>query len=98
VGRPSASPRLSHGHGRCDTADVPSLAALTVLAHQGGWDETLMVLTPIAVFALLLKMANTRAKRAAAESLEPPTDLTTEPAGDPSVTDPATPDEPFSPA
>ena len=103
MGRPSASPRLSHGHGRCDTADVPSLAALTVLAHQGGWDETLMVLTPIAVFALLLKMANTRAKRAAAESLEPPTDPTShssagDPAGDPSVTDPATPDEPFSPA
>jgi hypothetical protein len=38
--------------------------AATVLAHQGGWDETLMVLTPIAVFALLLKLANTRATRA----------------------------------
>lgn len=71
-----------------------SLAAVTVLAHQGGWDETLMVLTPIAVFALLLKMANTRAKRAAAGSLEP----TTEPAGDSSATDPSSPDEPLSPA
>jgi hypothetical protein len=38
--------------------------AATVLAHQGGWDETLVVLTPIAVFALLLKLANTRATRA----------------------------------
>ena len=38
------------------------IAAVTVLAHQGGWDEMLMVLTPIAVFALLLKLANTRAK------------------------------------
>jgi cyanate permease len=46
-----------------DTGSVFSVA-VTVLAHQGGWDETLMVLTPIAVFALLLKMANTRANRA----------------------------------
>ena len=38
--------------------------AVTVLAHQGGWDEILMVLTPIAVFALLLKLANSRADRA----------------------------------
>ena len=38
--------------------------AVTVLAHQGGWDEILMVLTPIAVFALLLKLANSRANKA----------------------------------
>lgn len=37
---------------------------VTVLAHQGGWDEILMVLTPIAVFALLLKVANSRANKA----------------------------------
>ncbi|MGZ4694753.1 MAG: hypothetical protein ACXWCM_05510 [Acidimicrobiales bacterium] len=37
---------------------------VTVLAHQGGWDEILMVLTPIAVFALLLKLANSRANKA----------------------------------
>ena len=42
------------------------IAAVTVLAHQGGWDEILMVLTPIAVFALLLKLANSRASRAQA--------------------------------
>ena len=42
------------------------IAAVTVLAHQGGWDEMLMVLTPIAVFALLLKLANSRAKAAQA--------------------------------
>ena len=35
-----------------------------VFAHQGGWDETLMVLTPIAVFAFLLKVANGRARQA----------------------------------
>lgn len=32
-----------------------------VLAHQGGWDEILMVLTPISLFAGLLWMANRRA-------------------------------------
>jgi len=37
-----------------------------VLAHQGGWDEMLMVLTPIAVFAFLLKVANSRARAAQA--------------------------------
>jgi hypothetical protein len=38
-------------------------ATVTLLAHQGGWDEILMVLTPIAVFALLLKLANSRANQ-----------------------------------
>lgn len=33
-----------------------------ILAHQGGWDEALVVLVPIAVFVALLKMANRRAK------------------------------------
>lgn len=37
------------------------LAAL--LAHQGGWDEILLVLTPIALFAGLLWLANARANR-----------------------------------
>ena len=37
-----------------------------MLAHQGGWDEMLMVLTPIAVFAFLLKVVNSRAKAAQA--------------------------------
>lgn len=34
-----------------------------VLAHQGGWDEILLVLAPIAVFAALLAVANRRASR-----------------------------------
>lgn len=38
------------------------LAAL-FLAHQGGWDEILLVLTPIALFAGLLWLANTRANK-----------------------------------
>jgi len=37
-------------------------AAPSVLAHQGGWDEALMVLVPIAVFTGLLALANRRAK------------------------------------
>ena len=34
-----------------------------VLAHQGGWDEILLVLTPIGLFAGLLWLANRRANR-----------------------------------
>jgi hypothetical protein len=34
-----------------------------VLAHQGGWDEILMVLVPIAVLAGLLAVARRRADR-----------------------------------
>lgn len=37
---------------------------LTVLAHQGGWDEILFVLLPIALFAGLLALANKRAGQA----------------------------------
>ena len=32
-----------------------------LLAHQGGWDEILMVLVPIAIFGILLVVANRRA-------------------------------------
>jgi hypothetical protein len=41
-----------------------------VLAHQGGWDEMLMVLVPVGVVVWLLSVANKRANRARAE--EPP--------------------------
>ena len=34
-----------------------------VLAHQGGWDETLLVLAPVVVVAALLYRANRRAKQ-----------------------------------
>jgi len=33
-----------------------------LLAHQGGWDEALLVLVPVAVFASLLVVATRRAK------------------------------------
>jgi hypothetical protein len=39
----------------------------TVLAHQGGWDEMLFVLVPVALFAGLLVLANKRAARDLAE-------------------------------
>jgi hypothetical protein len=32
-----------------------------VLAHQGGWDEMLLVLGPIVVIVLLLRLARRRA-------------------------------------
>lgn len=32
-----------------------------LLAHQGGWDEILMVLVPIVIFGVLLVVANRRA-------------------------------------
>jgi len=40
-----------------------------MLAHQGGWDEALFVLVPLALFGLLLHRAQKRAER---ESGEPP--------------------------
>ena len=38
-------------------------APALVLAHQGGWDETLLVLAPVVVVAALLHRANRRAKQ-----------------------------------
>lgn len=42
----------------------------TVLAHQGGWDEMLMVILPLLVFAGLLLLARRRA-----DSLDPPDEV-----------------------
>lgn len=39
--------------------------AATVLAHQGGWDEILLVLGPIAVVGGLLWLARRRVEQAA---------------------------------
>jgi len=33
------------------------------LAHQGGWDEILLVLAPVGLFTFLLYVANRRAAR-----------------------------------
>lgn len=41
-----------------------------VLAHQGGWDEMLLVLGPIVAIVLLLRLARNRAEQAAAKANE----------------------------
>ena len=41
-----------------------------MFAHQGGWDEMLMVLVPIGLLVGLLRLAKRRADRAAAERAE----------------------------
>ncbi len=43
-----------------------------VVAHQGGWDEALVVAVPIAAFALILWLANRRAARLQEERDGPP--------------------------
>ena len=40
-------------------------AALVVLAHEGGWDEILLVAGPIVVLGAILWLANRRADRMA---------------------------------
>lgn len=42
-----------------------------LVAHQGGWDEILLVLAPIALFAVLLLVANKRAGHLADEEQVP---------------------------
>lgn len=37
--------------------------ASALLAHEGGWDELLMVGVPVVLFAVLLRAANRRAHR-----------------------------------
>ena len=48
-----------------------------LLAHQGGWDEALVVLAPMLVFFGLLFVANRRARRA--EPAEEPEELAERP-------------------
>ena len=36
------------------------MIAAVVLAHQGGWDEILFVLSPLVLFAVLLMVARRR--------------------------------------
>lgn len=45
----------------------------SLLAHQGGWDEILLVLGPILVIAGLLKLAKTRVERSATDPVDEPT-------------------------
>lgn len=54
------------------------MALASILAHQGGWDEILMVAGPLLVFAGVLYLANKRAndKLAAAAAASAATDET----------------------
>lgn len=45
------------------------------LAHQGGWDEMLLVAAPIAIFYLILRAANRRAQRMVPPDQEPHTSV-----------------------
>lgn len=50
--------------GDCTAADPDGdNGGVHVFAHQGGWDEMLLVATPIALLALILWLANRRANR-----------------------------------
>lgn len=40
---------------------APPMPVARALAHQGGWDEILMVVAPLALFWFLLRLANRRA-------------------------------------
>lgn len=60
---------------------MPRVLVALLLAHQGGWDEILLVLAPIAVFAGLLRLANRRAD-AAASSAPPPGEAEADPVPD----------------
>lgn len=42
-----------------------------LFAHQGGWDEALFVLLPLAIFGFLLSRAKRRAERETADEHPP---------------------------
>lgn len=52
----------------------------SVLAHQGGWDEILLVVGPILLFVLLLRLANKRAEEKLREGDAALTDPNDDPA------------------
>lgn len=87
--------------GHTAAAQLLGWSGAGVLAHQGGWDEILMVLVPVSLFAALLYVANQRASRLtaqrAASSLGDDGAASEDdaPTGDPGDTqDPATPATP----
>ncbi|MEK7424962.1 MAG: hypothetical protein AAB131_14110 [Actinomycetota bacterium] len=45
-----------------------------VLAHQGGWDEILLIMGPILVVVALLRLARKRVERAQADPGRPSAD------------------------
>ena len=55
------------------------MTSALVLAHQGGWDEMLLVALPIGLFGLLLYLANKKAQA----QLEAEEQAESEPQSDP---------------
>ncbi len=72
------------GFGRGLRSLDPVMLLAAVLAHQGGWDEILLVLVPIVVVAWLLWLAKRRVSRAAATEApaSPPAGPDSTPRGD----------------
>jgi hypothetical protein len=68
------------------------VTAVAILAHQGGWDEILMVLGPIALMAGLLRLAKKRvdARQEAESGGGKSGDATKSSAGKPAAAPPAT--------
>ncbi len=60
MGQHRATPECS-GVAEAGRIWEPEPVTAALLAHAGGWDEILMVLAPIAIFAGLLVVANRRA-------------------------------------
>lgn len=60
---PTTAPAAGFPLRRITLAFVPP----AVFAHQGGWDEMLLVAAPLVLFALLLGLANRRAGRQASD-------------------------------
>jgi hypothetical protein len=44
-----------------------------ILAHQGGWDEFLLVVGPLLIIAWLVSVAKRRADKAARQKADQPT-------------------------
>lgn len=66
---------LNHVTNLVDTGALAAVASNSVLAHQGGWDEILLVAGPIVVIvgllALVKKRIDAHAALAATETDEP---------------------------
>lgn len=65
---PRTVPATEGAGWRCATGDgILRGVIVTVLAHQGGWDEVLLAASPFVVFGVLLAVANRRSARAGGE-------------------------------
>jgi hypothetical protein len=64
----SAAPQDTHRIG-LRQGTIPELGyAVSLIAHDGGWDEILMVAGPLVVFAGVLFLANRRANTKLAQA------------------------------